>query len=84
MLPRHLPGHGGGWGESVILLSDSTTVITYPKREGGTVSKALCDLAQEIVLWTELHSVILSERYIAGRKNVLVDQLSRPDCFVPR
>ena len=69
--------------ESVILMSDSATIVAYLKKQRGIVSKALCNLAQEIVLWTEVHSITLSARYIPGKKNVLADQLSCPDQVLP-
>ena len=47
------------------------------------MSKALCAMAQEIILWSELHSVTLFARYIPRKKNVLEDQLSRPDQILP-
>ena len=50
-----------------------------PGSRGGTVSKMLYDLAQEIVYWIELHLVAISARYILGKKNIPVAQLSYPD-----
>ena len=69
-------------GESVVLISDNATVA-YLKKRGGTVSKMLCDLAQEVILWTELHSGTLTARYIPREKSILGDQLSRPDQVLP-
>ena len=43
----------------------------------------MCNLAQEIILGTELCFVTLSARYIPGKKNVLMDQLSHPDQVLP-
>ena len=71
-------------GELVILMSNNAAIVAYLKKQRGTVSKALCDRAQEIVLWTEVHSVTQSARYIHGKENVLTDQLSHPDQFLPR
>ena len=58
-------------GGSVVLMSDNDTFVSYLKKQGETVSKTLYDMAQEIVLWTEVHSVTLSARYIPGKNNVL-------------
>ena len=67
-------------GQSVVLMSDNVTVVAYLQSEGGTVSRVLCHMALDIVLWTERQSVSLSARYIPGKKNVLVDptQSSQP------
>ena len=70
-------------GQSFILMSDNTTVVVYLRKQGGTVSRVRCDLACKAVLWTEIHSVNLSARYILGKKNILADQLSRPDQVLP-
>ena len=43
----------------------------------------MCSPAQEIMAWTELHLVTLSARYIPGRNNIIVDQLSHPDQVLP-
>ena len=47
------------------------------------MSQALCLMASQITMWTEQHWVRLSVRYILGRKNILVDQLYRPDQVLP-
>ena len=67
-------------GQSVVPMSDNVTVVAYLQSEGGTVSRVLCHMALDIVLWTERQSVSLSARYIPGKKNVLVDptQSSQP------
>ena len=65
-------------GESIIVMSNNTTVMAYVKKQRGTVSWVICSPAQEIVVRTELHSVTLYTRYILG-KNILVDQVSRLD-----
>ena len=54
-------------------MTDNTTVVAYLKKQGGTVSRVMSILAQEVMAWTELHSVTLFTRYIPGKKNILVD-----------
>ena len=66
-------------GQCVVLMSDNASVVSYLWHQGCTVSRALCHMASEIILRTELHSVCLSARFIPGRKNILANQLSRPD-----
>ena len=43
------------------------------------VSQELCLMASEITQWTERHSVQLVAMCISGRKNILGDQLGRPN-----
>ena len=64
-------------------MSDSTTVMAYIKYRGGTVSRVMCSLAQEIMAWTELHLVTLCARYVLGKNIILADQLSHPDQILP-
>ena len=64
-------------GHSVGLMSDTTTVVAYVNKQGGTVSSSLYLLARQVLMWTEAHSVTLVARYIPGSRNVVADQLSR-------
>ena len=65
-------------GQSIVLMSDSASVVVYLQNQGGMVSCVLYHMTAEIVLWTEYHSVSLLVPYILGKENVLADQLSRP------
>ena len=71
-------------GESVVFMSDSSTIVAYLKKHGGAVSKVMCSLAQEIVVWSELHLLAISARYIPRKKNVLADESSCPDQVLPK
>ena len=42
-------------GVSGIFKSNSATLVAYLKQQGGTVSKVMSSLVQEIMAWTELH-----------------------------
>ena len=42
-------------GESVILMSDSATVVAYLKKQGNMVSGVMCSMALENVVCSELH-----------------------------
>ena len=64
-------------------MSDNTTFVAYLQHQGGTVSRVLCRMATEVVLWTERHLVSLTVRYVPGKKNALADQLSRPSRVLP-
>ena len=52
-------------------------------KKRGHHFKGIVQLAQEIILWREVHSGILSARYFLGKKHVLADQLSRPNQVLP-
>ena len=70
-------------GKSLVLVSDNASVVACLKKHGGTISKVLCDLAQEVVPWPEIHLIALPERYVCRKKNILMDQLSHPDQVLP-
>ena len=65
-------------GRTVAVFCDNTTAVTYLRREGGTRSPLLNSLAQEILRWTESHSIRLTPQFLPGSNNVLADALSRP------
>ena len=70
-------------GKSLVLVSDNASVVACLKKHGGTISKVLCDLAQEVVPWPEIHLIALTESYVCRKKNILMDQLSHPDQVLP-
>ena len=61
----------------VAVFSDSSTAISYLKKQGGTISPLLNQEAQEILRWAELHHIVLIPQFILGKNNVLADSLSR-------
>ena len=70
-------------GESVMLMSKNAIEVAYLKKQGGTISRVMCSLAQEIMPWTELHLVTLSARYVLWENIILSDWLSHPDQVLP-
>ena len=70
-------------GESVVLMSASTTLMAYLKKQGGSLSRVMCSLAQEVIAWSELYLMTLCVRYVRGKKNILAIQLSHPDQVLP-
>ena len=44
----------------------------------GTVPLAICQLAEEIIVWSELDIISISARYIASKRNALAYQLNCP------
>ena len=65
-------------GMAVSVFCDNSTAVSYLHKEGGTRSPFLNTLAQEILRWTESHSIRLLPQFIPGSLNVLADSLSRP------
>ena len=63
--------------QSVAVMCDNATVVAYVNKQGGTVSRSLCLLTKELLLWAEANGVTLVARYLPGKSNVLADQLSR-------
>ena len=65
-------------GRTVAVFCDNTTAVAYLCKEGGTRSRLLNTLAQEILRWTESLSIRLAPQFLPGSNNVLADALSRP------
>ena len=61
-------------GLCLMVLSDSTTVCAYIRKQRRTKSRALCHLALDLLTFCDVHSISL---HIPGRLNVIVDGLSR-------
>ena len=63
--------------KTVLLASDNTTVIAYIRKQGGTRSSSMFKVTQELFQILEKNGINMQVRHIAGRLNVLADQLSR-------
>ncbi len=65
------------WGHHVLVHSNSKSVVSYINHQGGLVSKRLCMLANDLLVWaqTNLHS--LKATYVPGKMNQGADMLSR-------
>ena len=61
----------------VLLASDNTSVVWYLKKQGGTKSRDLFLEAKHLFSTVMELGIILQARHVAGRLNVLADQLSR-------
>jgi hypothetical protein len=70
-------------GETVLLLTDNTSVVAYVNHQGGTKSRTLLRLTQRLYLLLEELQLTLRSRHIPGRLNVLADKLSRHRQIVP-
>lgn len=64
-------------GETVAVLSDNTTAVSYLKKAGGTRSLALIWEAQETLQWTEDNSVAILTQFVRGETNIVADCLNR-------
>ena len=69
--------------ESVVLMINNSTMVANIKKQGDTISRVMCDLAQEILSWVEQFMVVLTTQYTPEKKNVLTNQLSRLDQLLP-
>ena len=63
--------------QCVLVRSDNTTVIQYICRQGGTRSPQLCYKTWDLWQLAIKNNIILKAAHIAGKLNILPDQLSR-------
>ena len=62
---------------SVLIHSDSCTVVSYINKQGGTTSRSLCDLAMELWEFCVSRGVMISAVHLPGVSNSRADRLSR-------
>ena len=65
------------WGQTVAVYSDNSTALAYLRKQGGTHSSSLNEVAQVLLRLCETQSVRLLPQFIPGHLNVLADSLSR-------
>ena len=70
-------------GQTVLVMSDNSTVVSHIQRQGGTRSWTLCSQTLRLLQWCQAHDISLRSRFIPGRRNVLADQLSRRSQILP-
>ena len=63
----------------VLIATDNTTVVSYISKEGGMRSGSLCALLLRLLSWCHPRRIVLRERHIPGRLNVIADKLSQHD-----
>ena len=66
-------------GLVVAVFCDNTTVVTYLRRQGRTLSPSLNAVAQRILRWAEQQDISLMPQFVPGRNNVVAHTLSRPN-----
>ena len=63
--------------KTVLIRCDNTTVVQYINKQGGTKSPRLCYQTWELWNWAIDQNIKLKAAHIAGKSNILADQLSR-------
>ena len=69
--------------QTVLVMSDNSTVVSHIRHQGGTRSWQLCARTLGLLRWCQEQNVQLQSRFIPGRRNVLADQLSRRAQVLP-
>ena len=63
----------------VLVSSDSSTVVSYLNKEGGTHSFQMCALVWRILAWSNAREIQIRAKHIPGNLNVIAHSLSRRD-----
>jgi hypothetical protein len=64
-------------GQSVLIATDNSTVVSYINKQGGTSSIRLCRMAKSLLLKCHSLGIKCRSRHIPGKRNVIADALSR-------
>ena len=66
-------------GKAVLLRCDNSTVVAYINKQGGGEKKSLplCRLTWDVYQWAKQRAICLRAAHIPGKRNILVDDLSR-------
>lgn len=67
----------------VRLYCDSSTVVTYLRKEGGTRADHLTQATRVILEWCDLQNIVLLPVHLPGVRNVVADSLSRRGAAAP-
>ena len=60
-------------------MSDNVSAVAYLRNQGGTRSVALFQEVRVLLLWCQEWHIELFPTFIPGKRNVVADQLSRPN-----
>jgi hypothetical protein len=63
-------------GKTVIFQTDNRITAAYIRKQGGTKSKNLLNVASRILSLANLHKIVIIPKYIPGRYNEIADSLS--------
>lgn len=64
-------------GKVVLVRSDSSTVVSYLNKEGGTRSRTLCERTIQLLLWAKDNKISIRAEFVPGKSNSRADKLSR-------
>ena len=65
------------WGQTIVVCTDNTTVVSYTNKEGGMRSGSLCALLWRLLSWCNQRQIVLRARHIPCQLNVFANKLSR-------
>ena len=63
--------------QTVLVLTDNSTMVAYINKQGGTHSSEMCALLWKIMTWCHHYHITLKARHIPGCLNVMANLLSR-------
>ena len=63
--------------QTVLVVTDNSTVVAYINKQGGTHSVEMYALLWKIMTWCHYYQITLKARHIPGCLNVVADLLSR-------
>jgi hypothetical protein len=69
-------------GLAVLVNTDNKTVEAYVNKQGGTRSVQMLLRTKQLYQWLDQHNIYLTATHIAGARNVIADQLSRPNQLI--
>ena len=65
------------WGQTMLVCTDNTTVVSYINKEGVMRSGSLCALLWRLLSWCNQRETVLRAIHIPSRLNVIANNLSR-------
>ena len=71
-------------GHSVLVRSDSLTVVAYINHQGGTHSIPLCLETLRLLTWCRQERIVLSASHIPGQQNLVAETSCPEGSFFPR
>jgi hypothetical protein len=69
--------------KSVVVCGDNTTTLAYLRKQGGTRSRALSEMAEATLVWCQDRATNLVVQFVPGHLNTVADSLSRHSQVLP-